>query len=157
MNFVYSLDLTSFHFCDSGSNREAELFPGNLLNDVYHITSIAIALRLHRIAGMSTIAANTALNKAVKPSHSPSPCSNSDLNQQAREWWTCSSTKPKTKRSITQGSIQVPTNWPDDVVFLTQNLVAPSIPQRIARDYVLEPSDLANPHEEEEEEEVFIF
>lgn len=145
--------MTSCHFCDSGSNQEAELFPGRLLNDVYHINLIDIALRLHRIAGMSATAANTALNKAVKPSQSPSPCPNSALNQRAQEWWTCSSTKPKTKRSIAQGSIQIPTNWPDDVVFLTQNLVAPSIPQHIARDYVLQPSDFANPHEEEEEEE----
>ncbi|SPO28863.1 uncharacterized protein UTRI_05159_B [Ustilago trichophora] len=82
---------------------------------------------------------NAVLNHAVKPTHSPKPSLESSLNAQAREWWTSSINKPQI-RTPPVPSLQIPSDWPMDVVFLTHNLVAPSVPDSIAQRYVLQPS-----------------
>lgn len=81
---------------------------------------------------------NDAHNKAVKSTHSPRPCPESALNTAAREWWSETVRSSGGRKPV--ASLQLPSDWPSDVVFLTQNLVAPSVPDAVARRYVLQPS-----------------
>ncbi|CCF50675.1 hypothetical protein NDA11_002158 [Ustilago hordei] len=83
---------------------------------------------------------NSAVNGAVPSTRSPAPCPKSALNSQAREWWTRAPSSSKQGRGLLEASLQVPKHWPEDVIFITQNLVAPSVPESVARRYVLQPS-----------------
>lgn len=90
--------------------------------------------------------ANGMLNDAVKPTHSPAPSSTSRLNAQAREWWASAIEKRGSKVKQTRAdtvsveTIKVPEGWPEDVVYITQNMVADSIPESVAERYVLSPA-----------------
>lgn len=97
---------------------------------------------------------NAVYNPAIGATHSPSPCAKSLLNRAGREWWIASAStdkaraKPTQRRRASDAGLQVPSNWPKDVVYLTQNLVASSVPDSVARRYVLQPStspDAQNP------------
>ena len=79
---------------------------------------------------------NSLINSSVKPGHSPAPCAVSVLNTLARESPTSSATSEAT---LVHHVVQIPWNWPHDVVYITQNLVASSIPDSIAQRYVLPP------------------
>ncbi|SOV05766.1 uncharacterized protein UDID_06216 [Ustilago sp. UG-2017a] len=83
---------------------------------------------------------NSAVNGAVPSTRSPAPCPKSALNSQARERWTRAPSSSKQGRGLLEASLQVPKHWPEDVIFITQNLVAPSVPESVARRYVLQPS-----------------
>ncbi len=105
----------------------------------------------------STVRVNQVVNPAVKSGHTPSPCPHSSLNTQAKEWWSDSTTveghnnRPSWQRQKQQAiTLRVPDNWPSNVVYLTQNLVAPSIPEAIAERYVLSPSTSSTPEESED-------
>lgn len=80
---------------------------------------------------------NMLVNRALAPGHSPVPCSQSKLNAHA-----CSRApaKPIENLTSTENGVQVPSEWPKDVVYITQNLVASSVPDAIAQTYLLSPS-----------------
>lgn len=94
---------------------------------------------------------NAVTNGSVELSHKPSPCPDSRLNAEAQGWWSSSANRSKTSlKRPTHGaapgtSLQAPSNWPIDVVYITQSLVAPSIPESIAQRYVLQPRSSALP------------
>ena len=88
---------------------------------------------------------NALRNDAVTSTHAPSPCQKSSLNAQARQWWAASrqsnlSTAKRPQQPPSAANLQPPSNWPNNVVFITQNLIAPSVPESIAKRYVLQPS-----------------
>lgn len=71
-------------------------------------------------------------NTAIPTSHQPQPCRSSLLN----------------KASVAE--VQVPYNWPTHVVFVTQNLAAPTIPDHVAQVYILRPRDASDSNEADE-------
>ncbi|GAC98192.1 hypothetical protein PHSY_005781 [Pseudozyma hubeiensis SY62] len=84
---------------------------------------------------------NSLRNASLASTHTPRPCLHSTLNAEARGRNASSSQPPK---SGDKASLQVPSDWPDNVVYITQNLVAPSVPDSIAQQYVLPPCFSSN-------------
>ncbi|SNX86309.1 uncharacterized protein MEPE_05018 [Melanopsichium pennsylvanicum] len=99
--------------------------------------SSATSVRTDQIQGV-----NTAHNTAIKSTHKPAPCPNSSLNAHALKWCTSSTetTNASSKRTLPHATLNIPSNWPADVVYITQNLIAPSVPNSIAQRYILQPS-----------------
>ncbi|KAJ9474703.1 SET domain-containing protein [Pseudozyma hubeiensis] len=84
---------------------------------------------------------NLLQNPSLAPSHTPQPCPQSLLNAEACRRKTSLSQPPKPSD---KASLQVPSDWPNDVVYITQNLVAASVPEAIAQRYVLTPCCSSN-------------
>ncbi|TKY89073.1 hypothetical protein EX895_001604 [Sporisorium graminicola] len=85
---------------------------------------------------------NALAQQGPSPNHSPTPCQHSALNTRAREWWARHQASHG-RKAADDGGLQVPSSWPKHVVFITQSLVAPSVPDSVARRYVLSPSATA--------------
>ncbi|GAC75820.1 hypothetical protein PANT_18d00084 [Moesziomyces antarcticus T-34] len=111
-------------------------------------------------AGMKTPAAehgiNALRNEAVASTHSPSPSLTSRINTRIQEAGSSRLNetrggKGSNRIDATTCALQVPANWPSDVVFITQNLVAASVPDSIAEPYVLRPATASLRADEESE------
>lgn len=87
---------------------------------------------------------NSLTNSEAPQNHSPVPCSKSTFNAQARDR-SIPSGSGKGKPNDDDCGPSIPSNWPSDVVYITQNLVAPSIPDSIAQRYILPPSSSSPP------------
>lgn len=91
---------------------------------------------------------NSLTHQGLASDHSPIPCSQSALNARAREWWTQHESSHGGKGA--DNGLQIPSDWPKDAVYITQNLVAPSVPESIAKRYVLSPSSTVSPPQSDE-------
>ncbi len=99
---------------------------------------------------------NALRSEAVASTHSPSPSLTSRINTRIQEAGSSRLNEtPGGKGSnpidTTTCALQVPSNWPSDVVYITQNLVAASVPDSIAERYVLHPATCSLRADEESE------
>ncbi|KAF6766933.1 SET domain protein [Kalmanozyma brasiliensis GHG001] len=93
---------------------------------------------------------NSVLNKAVDAAHLPAPSSTSRFNAEAQEWWRSaidtrgSKLKQTWAQTMSEEAIEVPSGWPQGVVYITQNMVATSVTDTVAERYVLSPASSSN-------------